>query len=43
MEGGVSRAAELLDRDVDYADWLRDIPEAEDEAAMRQSQEGLAV
>ena len=43
VEGGVSRAAELLDRDVDYADWLRDIPEAEDEASMRQSQEGLAV
>lgn len=43
VEGGVSRAAELLDRDVDYADWLRDIPEAEDEASVRQSQEGLAV
>ena len=43
VEGGVSRAAELLDRDVDYADWLRDIPEAEDEASVRQSQQGLAV
>ncbi|EPS98344.1 hypothetical protein FOMPIDRAFT_96290 [Fomitopsis schrenkii] len=44
VEGGVSRAAELLDRDVDYADWLRDIPEVEDEAAsIKQSQEGLAA
>ncbi|KAH9930882.1 uncharacterized protein B0H18DRAFT_991698 [Fomitopsis serialis] len=44
VEGGVSRAAELLDRDVDYADWLRDIPEVEDEAAaVKQSQDGVAV
>jgi len=44
VEGGVSRAAELLDRDVDYADWLRDIPEAEDEAAsVKQNQGGVAV
>lgn len=44
VERGISRAAELLDRDVDYTDWLRDIPEVEDEAtSIKQSQEGLAA
>lgn len=31
VEGQVDRVSELLDRDVDFDGWLRDIPEEEGE------------
>jgi Wiskott-Aldrich syndrome protein len=35
VEGQVDRVSELLERDVDFEGWLRDVPEEEEEEGVR--------
>ncbi|KAI9069441.1 hypothetical protein FKP32DRAFT_1640824 [Trametes sanguinea] len=43
VEGQVDRVSELLERDVDYNGWLRDVDEADEEMAPSQSQGAVGV
>ncbi|KAI8974207.1 hypothetical protein BD414DRAFT_580899 [Trametes punicea] len=43
VEGQVDRVSELLERDIDYHGWLRDMDEVDEELPLTQSQDAVRV